>query len=114
MAEAFARMHGKGLIEPYSAGSRPSGTVHPAAIESMGELGYDMSPHQSKSLEDIPDVEFDYVVLMGCGDECPFIPGKHRADWEIPDPKTMPPDQFRGVRDQIGARVLELIEEVKG
>jgi protein-tyrosine-phosphatase len=109
MAEAFTRIHGAGKVEPYSAGSRPSGRVNPRAVDSMRELGYDLSQHSTKSLSEIPDVEYDFVATMGCGDECPFIRAKRREDWDIPDPKEMPPDQFRAVRDLIESRVKELL-----
>lgn len=101
IAEAFARIHGGDLVEASSAGSRPSGVVNPKAIESMGEIGYDLSTHESKSLDDLADVEWDFVATMGCGDECPLIRAKQREDWNIPDPKHMPPDQFRHIRDEI-------------
>ena len=106
MAEAFARMQG---AEAFSAGSRPSGVVHPSAIEAMEELGCDMSPHTSKSLDDLPDVEFDAVVTMGCGDACPHVPAQARFDWDIPDPKALPAGAFREVRDRIGKKVAELL-----
>src|SRR5438067_7401758 len=99
MAEAFARIHGGDTVEAYSAGSRPSGVVNPKAIEAMRELGYDLSQHGSKSLSDIPDVDFDFVATMGCGDECPFVRAKRREDWTIPDPKNLLPEEFRHVRD---------------
>ena len=108
IAEAFARIHG-GDIEAYSAGSRPSGTVNPKAIESMKEIGYDLSTHESKSLEDLPDVKWDFVATMGCGDECPFIRTERREDWRIPDTKNMPPDEFRKVREEIERRVEEIL-----
>lgn len=107
MAEAFARMAG---IEAYSAGSRPSGRVNPEAIEAMREVGYDLTRHESKSLDDLPDELFDVVVTMGCGDECPNLKAKRREDWEMPDPKEMPPEEFRTVRDIIGAKVKELLQ----
>jgi arsenate reductase len=109
MAEAFARMHGAGKVTVFSAGSRPSGKVNPKAIEAMRELGYDLSTHQSKSLQEIPDVEYDFVATMGCGDECPFVRTKRREDWQIPDPKHLPPDEFRKVRDLIEAKVKHLL-----
>lgn len=108
MAEAFARIHG-GNVEAYSAGSRPSGKVNPRAIEAMRELGYDLSQHGSKSLDEIPDVEYDFVATMGCGDECPFIRARQREDWNIPNPKNLPPDEFRAVRDSIEAKVKALL-----
>ena len=105
MAEAFARMYGGDRIEAYSAGSRPSGQVNPKAIEAMKELGYDLSKHTSKSISNIPDIEYDLVVTMGCGDECPFVRAKHHEDWDIPDPKALEPDEFRRVRNLIGTKV---------
>ncbi len=105
IAEAFARLHGGDEIEAYSAGSHPSGIVNPKAIETMKEIGYDLSIHVSKSLDDIPDENFDFVATMGCGDECPFIRAKRREDWQIPDPKNMPPGDFRKVRDEIERKV---------
>jgi arsenate reductase (thioredoxin) len=105
MAEAFARIHGGDKVEAYSAGSRPSGQVNPKAIEAMNELGYDLSKHASKSLSDIPDVEYDLVATMGCGDECPFVRAKRHEDWDIPDPKDLQGDEFRRVRDLIGTKV---------
>jgi protein-tyrosine-phosphatase len=112
MAEAFARIHGGDQVEAYSAGSRPSGRVNPKAVEAMGELGYDLSQHSSKSLDDLPDVQFDFVATMGCGDECPFVRAKRHEDWNIPDPKDMPPEQFREVRDLIESRVKELLAQL--
>ena len=110
IAEAFANMYRTGRVKAYSAGSRPSGVVDPKAIDSMKELDYDLTKHESKSLDDVPQEEFDHVITMGCGDECPFIPARYRDDWDIPDPKDMPTDEFRKVRDDIGRRVRELIE----
>jgi arsenate reductase len=112
MAEAFARIHGAGTVKPYSAGSRPSGRVNPKAIEAMKELGYDLSVHQSKSLQDLVGIEFDVAVTMGCGDECPFIKAKQRLDWQIPDPKAMPPEQFREVRALIETNVKALLQSL--
>jgi protein-tyrosine-phosphatase len=109
IAEAFARMHGAGAIEPYSAGSKPSGHVNHKAIEAMREVGYDLSRHVSKSLSEIPAVEYDVAVTMGCGDACPNVRAKQREEWNIPDPKALPTDEFRKVRDQIEQRVKELL-----
>ena len=109
IAEAFARMYGARIVEPYSAGSRPSGIVNSKAIESMREVGYELSQHQSKSLSEIPDVQYKYAITMGGGDECPFVKAKHREDWNIPDPKYMPPTEFRAVRDLIEDKVKNLL-----
>jgi protein-tyrosine-phosphatase len=112
MAEAFARFHGGKQFEAYSAGSRPSGRVNPKAIESMREVGYDLSGHQSKSLSEIPDIEYDFVATMGCGDACPFVRAKQREDWNIPDPKDLPLNRFRTVRDLIEERILSLLARI--
>jgi protein-tyrosine-phosphatase len=109
MAEAFARIHGGDKVEAYSAGSRPSSKINPKAIRTMKEIDYDLSKHRSKSLLAIPDIEFDFVATMGCGDECPFVRAKKREDWDIPDPKDMPPEEFRTVRDLIEAKVKDAI-----
>src|SRR5262245_25916061 len=112
MAEAFARIHGGPGVEAYSAGARPAGVGNPKAIESMRELGYDLSIHPPKSLAEIPDVEFDFVATMGCGDSCPLVRAKRREDWQIPDPKRLPPEEFRGVRDLIEAKVKRVLAEL--
>ena len=112
IAEAFARVHGAGAIEPYSAGSKPSGQVNPKAIASMRELGYDLSRHASKSLSDIPAVEYDVAVTMGCGDACPTVRAKQREEWNIPDPKGMLVDEFRKVRDLIEEKVKTLLAKL--
>jgi arsenate reductase len=112
MAEAFARMHGEGKVEAFSAGSRPSGKVNPKAIAAMEELGYDLTKHTSKGLEEFNGQEIDVAVTMGCGDECPLVLTRERVDWKIPDPREMTPEQFREVRDLIEAKVRELIERV--
>jgi arsenate reductase (thioredoxin) len=109
MAQAFAKMSG---VDAYSAGSRPSGKVNPKAIEAMKELGYDLSTHHSKSLDDVSGVEFDAAVTMGCGDQCPNLKAKRREDWQIPDPREMQPEQFREVRDLIGTKVKELLSQL--
>jgi|SRR5688500_9229500 len=113
IAEAFARMRGGDVIEAYSAGSKPSGKINPKAIASMNELGYDLTSHHSKSLDEIPDGPYDAVVTMGCGDACPWIPAKISEDWEIPDPKEMNESEFRDVRDMIENKVKELITRLK-
>ena len=108
MAEAFARMHGGDAVEALSAGSRPSGVINPKAVRFMGELGYDLSGHASKSLDDI-EGEFDAVVTMGCGDACPWVPAKRREDWALADPRDMDDAGYRVVRDEISARVRALL-----
>lgn len=109
MAQAFAQIHGGRNVDAYSAGSRPSGVVNPKAIEAMKELGYDLAAHQSKSLQDLPDVPFDAAITMGCGDACPMVQARMREDWNIPDPRNMGPEEFRGVRDLIESKVKALL-----
>lgn len=109
IAEGFARLLGKDTIKAYSSGSNPSGKVNPKAVASMQELGYDLSSHESKSLDDIPDIEYDMAITMGCGDECPLVKAKQRLDWQIPDPKHMDKEEFAEVRDLIQQKVSELL-----
>jgi len=113
LAEAFARIHGGPDIEVFSAGSLPSGQINPKAIESMRELGYDLTQQRSKSLTEIPDVEYDFLATMGCGDECPFVRAKTRADWAIPDPKDLPPAKYREVRNLIETKVKALLTSLR-
>jgi len=114
MSQAFAKIIGGEQIEAYSAGSKPSGIVNPKAIAAMKELGYDLSTHDSKSLDEVKTfAPFDAVVTMGCGDACPWMPSKKFIDWQIPDPKHMEPAAFNQVRDFIGEKVKELLKELK-
>ena len=113
MSQAFAKILGGENVEAYSAGSKPSGIVNPKAIAAMKELGYDLSIHDSKSLDEVKAfAPFDAVVTMGCGDACPWMPAKQFVDWQIPDPKHMEPEQFNEVRDFIKKKVTELIEGI--
>jgi arsenate reductase len=112
LAEAFARVHGAGKIEAFSAGSRPSGRVNPKAVEAMKEIGYDLTTHTSKGLDAFNGKEVEVAVTMGCGDECPLVRAKQRVDWNIPDPKEMSPVQFREVRNLIESKVKELIQSL--
>jgi protein-tyrosine-phosphatase len=114
MSQAFAKMLGGDEVEAYSAGSKPSGIVNPKAIAAMKELGYDLSKHDSKSLDEVKAfAPFDAVVTMGCGDACPWMPAKQFIDWQIPDPKNMERKQFNEVRNFIAGKVEELIKELK-
>ena len=113
MSQAFAKIHGGNNIDAYSAGSKPSGIVNPKAIAAMKELGYDLSAHDSKSLDEVKQyAPFDAVVTMGCGDACPWMPAKKFIDWQIPDPKNMEPGAFNEVRDLISLKVKTLIQEL--
>lgn len=112
MAEAFAHMHAGEDVEVMSAGSEPSGVVNPKAVEMMSERAYDLSKHESLSVDNFKEMEFDFVISMGCGDDCPFVPAKHREDWEIPDPKVLPDAQFRIIRDYIEIKVKDLLNRL--
>lgn len=112
MAEAFARAHGGRDVIALSAGSRPSGTINPRAIQFMDERQIDLSAQHSKSLDDVGSDPFDVVVTMGCGDACPWIAATRRLDWALPDPKHLPDEEFRHVRDEIEQRVKSLLREL--
>ncbi|HPH33219.1 MAG TPA: arsenate reductase ArsC, partial [Chitinophagaceae bacterium] len=113
MSQAFAKILGGDLVEAYSAGSKPSGIVNPKAIAAMKELGYDLSAHDSKSLDEVKAfAPFDVVVTMGCGDACPWMPAKRFVDWQIPDPKHMEPAEFNQVRDFIRDKIASLLIEL--
>ena len=107
MAEGIARHYG---AEAYSAGSRPSVAVNPVAVRAMAEKGIDIGGNASKGLDELPKGEWDWVVTMGCGDACPNVPARNRADWELPDPRSLPYEQFLQVRDEIERRVRELLD----
>jgi protein-tyrosine-phosphatase len=113
MAEAFARLHGAGRVEAYSAGRRPAAVVHPKAIAAMREVGYDMKAHYPKGLSDIPAIKYDVVVTIGDDDQCPGIEAGRREHWQVPVPKDLPAEQFRSVRDQIAARVTDLVARLE-
>lgn len=110
MAQAFANMYGNGAVQAFSAGSRPSGRINPKAIAAMHELGYDLTTHSSKSIDEVrSEAPFHAVVTMGCGDACPWMPANQHIDWQIPDPGHMDTAQFNEVRDHIGQLVKDLI-----
>ncbi|MDZ4845033.1 MAG: arsenate reductase ArsC [Chitinophagales bacterium] len=113
MAQAFALLHGKGRVNAYSAGSKPSGVINPKAIAAMKELDYDLTTHKSKSLSEIPDVEYEYAITMGCGDDCPHLVARNREEWAIPDSKEVNDADFLKVRDIIEAEVISLLEKVQ-
>jgi glutathione/glutaredoxin type arsenate reductase len=109
MAEGFARVLGEGKIAAYSAGSAPSGIVNPTAVAVMKEKGIDISTHSSKSVAELPVQSFDVIVTMGCGDVCPAMSASQRIEWNIPDPKSLPIETFRAVRDEIEDHVKDLL-----
>jgi len=112
MAQAFAAMLGGDQVEAFSAGSRPSGRINPKAVAAMKELGYDLTTHSSKGLDAFNDQPIDIAVTMGCGDACPLVKAERRVDWQIPDPREMPPEEFNKVRDLIREKVQGLLTEL--
>lgn len=113
MAEGFARLHGAGRVEAFSAGSKPAGRVNPRAVACMAERGVDVAANASKSLDAFAGQSFDVVVTMGCGDACPGVPAPRREDWALPDPKHLSDAGFRAARDEIEQRVLRLLESLR-
>lgn len=112
MSEAlFARVAG-GRHAALSAGTAPGEHVHPEVVEVMKELGIDLSNRRPRLLTLDLAEQADIVVTMGCGDECPFIPGKRYIDWELPDPKGQPIETVRAIRNDIKLRVEQLVEEL--
>ena len=112
MAEGFAENISAQSFEIFSAGSRPSGFVHPMAVRAMKELGIDITKHYSKSVHQIPQEKYDAIVTMGCGDACPHLPAKLRIDWNIPDPVVGGAEDFNRVRDLIQEKVSKLLQEL--
>jgi arsenate reductase (thioredoxin) len=112
MAQALFEQAAEGRHEARSAGSRPTTRVHPEVVEVMRELDIDLAGRTPRAL-DRSDAEWaDVVVTMGCGDECPVVPGKRYVDWELDDPAGLPPAEVRRVRDEIAARVKAFLGEL--
>jgi arsenate reductase (thioredoxin) len=113
MSEALLTRAAAGHHEARSAGTTPGDRVHPEVVEAMAELGIDLAGRVPRELER-GDAEWaDVVVTMGCGDECPYIPGKRYLDWELPDPKGRPLAEVRATREEIERRVTELLDELE-
>jgi arsenate reductase len=98
--------------EARSAGTAPGERIHPEVVEAMRELDVDLAGRVPRKLTDDLALWADMVVTMGCGDECPYIPGKRYLDWDLPDPKGLPLDEVRRIRDDIGRRVTELVQDL--
>ena len=109
IAEALGKNISQGKIEFYSAGSKPSGVVNPMAVKLLRAQGVDLSDHKSKHVSNFEGIKIDYLILMGCGDECPNLIADKRIEWDIPDPKDMDEKDFRKVIMEIEKKVLELI-----
>ena len=113
IAEGFANIHGTNILVPFSAGSKASGKINKKAVIVMAEIGYDLTLHESKGLDEFTFSKFDYLITLGCKDECPNIETKFRKEWDIPDPKNMNLEDFCKVRDLIEKSVLSLIDEIR-
>jgi protein-tyrosine-phosphatase len=112
MAAAVLDHHAQGRVKVRSAGSAPGERIHPNVVEAMAELGLDMAKEFPKPLTDEAVQAADVVITMGCGDACPFYPGKRYLDWEVPDPAGRTLEETRPIRDDIERRVLALLDEL--
>jgi arsenate reductase len=112
MSQALLERAGGGRHRALSAGTNPAAQVHPEVIAVMREIGIDLSDRTPQLLTEDLAARADVVVTMGCGDECPFIPGKRYTDWDLTDPAGQPLDQVRAIRDGIDLRVRALVDEL--
>lgn len=109
MSQALFEQSAEGQHRALSAGTTPADNLHPEVLEVMRELGIDLSDRRPRLLTRELAEQADVVVTMGCGDQCPFIPGKRYIDWELRDPSGQPIEEVRAIRDEISHRVRELI-----
>ncbi|MFM2137331.1 MAG: hypothetical protein RJA84_459 [Actinomycetota bacterium] len=114
MAAGFMRELGQGRVEVLSAGSAPKDSINPIAVEAMAEIGIDIANNVPKVLTTEAVQESDAVITMGCGDVCPFYPGKRYEDWVLDDPAGQGIESVRVIRDEIKARVEALLDELLG
>jgi len=114
MSQALFERAAGGRHRALSAGTTPGERVHPEVLEVMSELGIDLADRTPRGLTRELAEEADVVVTMGCGDECPYIPGKRYLDWDLEDPKGRPVDEVRATRDEIERRVAALVAELDG
>ena len=112
MSQALFEQAANGQHRALSAGTRPADHVHPEVVEAMRELGIDLANNRPQLLTRELAEQADVVITMGCGDECPFIPGKRYIDWELTDPAGQPIEAVRATRDQISERVGLLLAEL--
>jgi protein-tyrosine-phosphatase len=112
MAAALLKHHGGARVEVLSAGSAPANTINSAVVEAMLEVGIDISAEVPKILTDEAVQESDVVITMGCGDACPFYPGKRYLDWKLDDPAGQGVESVRPIRDEIEKRILNLLSEL--
>ncbi|MGZ5367552.1 MAG: arsenate reductase ArsC [Aeromicrobium sp.] len=113
MAAGFLQALGEGRIEVLSAGSMPGNAINPVAVEAMAEVGIDIAAEQPKKLTEDAVVASDVVITMGCGDECPYFPGKRYEDWVLDDPAAQGIESVRPIRDEIKTKVEGLIASLE-
>jgi arsenate reductase (thioredoxin) len=112
MSQALFERAADGRHTAASAGTQPGERVHPEVVDAMRELGIDLADRTPRALTRELAEQADVVVTMGCGDECPYIPGKRYVDWDLQDPAGLPLDEVRAIRDEIARRVNELVLEL--
>jgi arsenate reductase len=112
MAAGFMEHHGQGRVQVLSAGSAPKDAINPVAVAAMAERGIDIAHRTPKVLTPESVQASDVVITMGCGDTCPFYPGKKYEDWVLDDPAGQPIEIVRKIRDEIEARVIQLLSEI--
>jgi arsenate reductase (thioredoxin) len=112
MSEALFKRAAEGRHEGRSAGTTPADRVHPEVVEVMRELDLDLSAKTPQRIDRAMAEWADVVVTMGCGDDCPIVPGTRYVDWELEDPKGRPTEEVRATRDEIDRRVRELVGEL--
>ena len=112
MSQALFTEAAEGRHEADSAGTTPAERVHPSVVEVMRERGIDLEGRRPRRLDRTAAQRADVVVTMGCGDECPYIPGKRYIDWGLADPEDRPVEEVRAIRDDIARRVAELVREL--
>jgi arsenate reductase (thioredoxin) len=112
MSQALFERAAGGRHGARSAGTTPGDHVHPEVVAAMGELGIDLADRQPRLLTTADAEWADVVVTMGCGDECPYIPGRRYVDWDLPDPKGQPLEAVRATREEIETRVAALLSEL--
>jgi protein-tyrosine-phosphatase len=112
MAAGFMEHHANGNVRVLSAGSAPKDSINPIAVQAMAEVGIDIANNQPKVLTNEAVQESDVVITMGCGDTCPFYPGKRYEDWILDDPAGQPIEKVREIRDEIETKVKNLLKEL--
>jgi arsenate reductase len=112
MSRAFFARAAAGRHEAGSAGTRPAAVVHPEVVAAMFEVGIDIAAERPRALTDELAAWADVIVTMGCGDECPYVPGKRYIDWDLLDPQGRSPEEVRKIRDDIEQRVAGLVAEL--